>query len=280
MTLTQIYGLGHFHAGLTQMWSLAVEVAFYLILPVLAWALCVLVCRRGWHPGRLVGALCAVAAVTPAWVVFTHSADIDYSARLWLPGFLAWFAGGMVLTVAAVTIRRVSTPLLLLGAVAAYALSCTPAAGEATIIPQDAGAAITKSFLYLAFSRCLLAPLVIGSDGGGLYGRALSHPAVVWLGEISYELFLVHLVVMELVMDLLGYSTFQGSVVGVFIVTTVLSIPIAWVLHRSLEWVFGLRDRRQERTSRAASRAIASSSFVGTTSTATEDESAEIRRSP
>ena len=36
LTLTQTYGYGHLHSGLTQMWSLVVEVAFYLMLPVFA----------------------------------------------------------------------------------------------------------------------------------------------------------------------------------------------------------------------------------------------------
>ena len=66
LTLTQIYTdsylYSHLHQGLTQMWSLAVEVAFYLVLPGLAYLLLVLLCRR--HH-RLVGRL-DVAAAQPA----------------------------------------------------------------------------------------------------------------------------------------------------------------------------------------------------------------------
>ena len=50
LTLTQIYTDGymfsHIHQGLTQMWSLAVEVSFYVALPVLAFLLLVMLCRR------------------------------------------------------------------------------------------------------------------------------------------------------------------------------------------------------------------------------------------
>ncbi len=57
LTLTQIYTdsylYSHLHQGLTQMWSLAVEVAFYLVLPGLAYLLLVLLCRRRWRPGLL-----------------------------------------------------------------------------------------------------------------------------------------------------------------------------------------------------------------------------------
>ncbi len=85
MTLTQIYGPGYLHTGLTQMWSLAVEVTFYLLLPVIGWLLVVVVCRREWHPMRLAIALLALVAVSPLWTSITHGTDITFTARLWLP---------------------------------------------------------------------------------------------------------------------------------------------------------------------------------------------------
>ncbi len=48
LTLTQIYTDGYLgkylHQGLTQMWSLAVEAAFYVVLPLLAYLLLVVIC--------------------------------------------------------------------------------------------------------------------------------------------------------------------------------------------------------------------------------------------
>jgi peptidoglycan/LPS O-acetylase OafA/YrhL len=56
---------------------------------------------------------------------------------------------------------------------------------------------------------------------------------MVWLGEISYEVFLVHLVVMEIAMvEVLGWPVYTGSAPALFIVTLVMTIPVAWVLHR------------------------------------------------
>ena len=61
LTLTQIYTDNYLfswlHQGLTQMWSLAVEVAFYVALPALAYLLMVVLCRRRWRPGLLLGVL-------------------------------------------------------------------------------------------------------------------------------------------------------------------------------------------------------------------------------
>lgn len=233
MTLTQIYGPGHLHTGLTQMWSLAVEATFYLLLPVLGWFLVAVLCRREWHPVRLALALLGVVAITPLWTSITHNTDISYTARLWLPGFIAWFAGGMLLALASVTLKRCSPYGMGLLALYFLLLACTPLAGEATIVPTDATQAVTKSMLFLLFATTLMAPLVIGDRPGPL-GRLCTTAPMVWLGEISYEIFLVHLVVMEFVVDMLGYQTFQGSTVGVFIVTVAFTVPIAWALHRTL----------------------------------------------
>ena len=105
LTLTQIYTdnymfNGYLHQGLTQMWSLAVEVAYYVALPILAYLLLVVLCRRCWRPLLLLTGLLALALVSPVWMVLVHTTHfLPDGARLWLPGYLAWFIGGMVLTV-------------------------------------------------------------------------------------------------------------------------------------------------------------------------------------
>jgi peptidoglycan/LPS O-acetylase OafA/YrhL len=56
---------------------------------------------------------------------------------------------------------------------------------------------------------------------------------MVWLGEISYEIFLVHVIVMEIAMaSVLRWPVYTGTVLGLFAVTLALSIPVAWLLHR------------------------------------------------
>jgi peptidoglycan/LPS O-acetylase OafA/YrhL len=56
---------------------------------------------------------------------------------------------------------------------------------------------------------------------------------MVWLGEISYEIFLVHVIVMEIAMvSVLRWPVYTGSVLGLFATTLALTIPVAWLLHR------------------------------------------------
>ncbi len=56
---------------------------------------------------------------------------------------------------------------------------------------------------------------------------------MVWLGEISYEIFLIHLVTMEFAMVyVMQDHVYTGSMIGLFAATMVITIPLAWLLHR------------------------------------------------
>src|SRR5439155_398867 len=121
LTLTQIYTdnylYSYLHQGLTQMWSLAVEVAFYVALPLLAYLLLVVLCRRRWRPLLLLAGLAGLALITPAWLILVHTTDfLPDGARLWLPTYLSWFIGGMMLAV----LQRMG--------VRVYAFACVPLA--------------------------------------------------------------------------------------------------------------------------------------------------------
>ncbi len=236
LTLTQIYTdsylYSHLHQGLTQMWSLAVEVAFYLVLPGLAYLLLVLLCRRRWRPGLLLVGLAGLALISPVWMVLVHETEIlPDGASLWLPGYLAWFIGGMMLTVlAGMRVRSywfIASPL----ATACFFIAATPIAGEPTTSPTGLAQAVVKIAFYAVIATLVVAPLALGDRG--CYTRLLASRPMVWLGEISYEIFLVHLIVMELAMvEVLHWRVYTGSMPVLFIVTLALTIPVAWLLHR------------------------------------------------
>ena len=244
LTLTQIYTddylYSFLHQGLTQMWSLAVEVAFYVVLPLLAYLLLVVLCRRRWRPRLLLSGLMVLALVSPAWLALVHSVDwLPDGARLWLPGYLAWFVGGMALaTLQPMGVRAyawVCVPL----AVACYFIASTPIAGEPTTSPAELREALAKTAFYAVIATLVVAPLALGPrrDGGGpergWYARLLASRPMVFLGEISYEIFLIHLITMELVMvEIVRYPIYTGSVWWLFVGTMVVTIPLAWLLHR------------------------------------------------
>lgn len=249
LTLTQIYGGGWLHTDLTQMWSLATEVAFYLLLPVFGWAMQRI--ARG-RPVWLLACCGVLAAITIVWYAVTRSAVVlDASAVYWLPAFLDWFAGGMALAVLVVwwETDRDRAPAVLRMLAAApgccwvlaaclIAIAATPLAGGATL-----GQSLTKNLLYLGAALAIVAPCVLRTELTPTT-RWIAGPVMRWLGLISYELFLVHLVVLDGVFRLMDYPVFTGNLLIVFVLTAGLSIPLAWLLFRVVERpARRLRDR-------------------------------------
>jgi peptidoglycan/LPS O-acetylase OafA/YrhL len=236
LTLTQIYTdnylYSYLHQGLTQMWSLAVEAAFYVALPVLAWLLLVVAARRQWAPGRVLAGLGALALISPAWLVLVHTTDwLPDGARLWLPTYLVWFLAGMLLTVLQAMGVRCYGFIALPIAVICFLIIATPLGGEPTTSPRELYEALFKTAFYAVIAALVIAPLALGNRGW--YAGFLGSRPMVWLGEISYEIFLVHLMVMELAMvEVLHKPVYTGSGWGLFAVTMALTIPVAWLLHR------------------------------------------------
>jgi peptidoglycan/LPS O-acetylase OafA/YrhL len=236
LTLTQIYTddylYSYLHQALTQMWSLAVEVAFYVVLPLMAYLLLVVLCRRQWRPVLLLTGLAVLAALTPAWLVLVHTTDfLPDGSKLWLPTYLAWFVGGMMLAVLQVMGVRAYALACVPLAVACYFIVSTPIAGEPTTSPAELREALVKAGFYAVIATLAVAPLALGDNG--LYARFLASRPMVFLGEISYEIFLIHLLTMELVMvEILHFHIYTGSMPVLFIVTFIVTVPLAWLLHR------------------------------------------------
>ena len=236
LTLTQIYCNGYLgkylHQGLTQMWSLAVEAAFYIALPLLAYLLLVLICRRRWRPKLALGALAGMMLISPAWLILVHTDHwFPDGARLWLPTYLAWFLAGMMLAVLQAMGVRCYAFMAIPLATISFFIVATPIGGAPTTSPASVGEALVKTAFYAGIAGLAVAPLALGDQGW--YYRLLATRPMVWLGEISYEIFLIHLITMEFAMDyVVGYHVYTGSMLNLFIATLVLTIPLAGLLHR------------------------------------------------
>lgn len=237
LTLTQIYTDGYLgsylHQGLTQMWSLAVEAAFYVSLPLLAYLLFMLISRRRWRPKLVLGVLIALAMISPGWLILVHADHwFPDGARLWLPTYLAWFLGGMMLTVLqAMGVRCYAFAAIPL-AIICYFIVSTPIAGAPTTSPASLNEALVKTMFYAVIATLAVAPLALGDQGW--YSRLLASRPMVWLGEISYEIFLIHLITMEFAMVyIVRAHVYTGSMLYLFVATVVVTIPLAWLLHRA-----------------------------------------------
>jgi peptidoglycan/LPS O-acetylase OafA/YrhL len=235
LSFTQIYADDYLvttlHPGLSQMWSLAVEASFYVALPAVAMLLLRVLCRDRWRPRRALAGIALLAAVSPAWLIVETVTDLlPNSAGMWLPAHLAWFAGGMALAVLATAGARCSAIVAIPVAGALYLTVSTPLGGTFAG-PDPTWTPVVKSLLYAVIATLVVAPIALGSRDS--YSRVLASRPMVWLGEISYEIFLVHVAIMALTMHLvLGWPLFTGSMPGLIAATLTLTVPVAWLLHR------------------------------------------------
>jgi len=116
-------------------------------------------------------------------------------------------------------------------AVICYFIDSTPIGGAPTTSPTSLPEALVKTVFYAVIAGLAVAPLALGDQG--LYWQLLGSRPMVWLGEISYEIFLIHLVTMEFTMDyVLRQHVYTGSMLNLFIATIVVTVPLAWLLHR------------------------------------------------
>jgi peptidoglycan/LPS O-acetylase OafA/YrhL len=116
-------------------------------------------------------------------------------------------------------------------ALACYFIVSTPIAGAPTTSPAELREALFKAAFYAVIATLMVAPLALGDRG--VYAKFLASRPMVFLGEISYEIFLIHLVAMELAMvEILHFPIYTGSIGVLFVATFVVTVPAAWLLHR------------------------------------------------
>ncbi|MBE7162372.1 MAG: acyltransferase [Williamsia herbipolensis] len=234
LTLLQVYLPYTLVAGLTQMWSLAVEVSFYVALPLLAWFL---VRLRGPRARWRVPVMLVVAVVSLGWAFVAHGLPLadGVSGTLWLPGYLPWFLAGTILAEVAVSdseghglggrLRRLSArrvPMAVV-AVVVYAVACTPVAGPSGLAAVSAPQFAVKTALGALLGWTLLAPLVLAPG----HHRFLASATMQTLGRWSYAIFIWHLAVLAVVFPLVGFALFGGTMWSVWLVTVVVTVGVS-----------------------------------------------------
>ncbi|MBS4728189.1 acyltransferase [Mycobacterium sp. SM1] len=233
LSLTQIYVPLTLTAGLTQMWSLSVEVSFYLVLPILA-----LLARR--IPARArVPAIAGLAVASLGWGWIPFGSTPGVNPLTWPPAFFSWFATGMLLAEWAYSpvgpphrLARHRIPMAI-GAVLAYLVAACPLAGPAGLVPSTATQFTVRTAMGAVVAFMLVAPLVL--DRAETPHRLLASAAMVTLGRWSYGVFIWHLAALAMVFPVIGRFAFSGGMPIVLVLTLIFAIAIAAVSYALVE---------------------------------------------
>jgi len=171
-------------------WSLTTEVLFYALVPLLIPALLRLPRRPG--PMLSIFALSAVAAfIVPSTATFREYAPYEAAALLvYAPSFTA----GLLLA-------RVDLPASL-----SYASGVL---GILALVGAARPSALSEAARHLGYALIYTCLAARASVEGGFVSRQMSRWRLIWLGERSYSLFLIHCAVMMLIGRVA--STFGGT---------------------------------------------------------------------
>jgi peptidoglycan/LPS O-acetylase OafA/YrhL len=190
-----------------QSWTLATEVAFYAFLPVWAW----LIGRGDRRPERQIrvevlglAALWAAAIGLKLAIVIHGTSNERFGLYgAWLPFRIDEFALGMSMAVASAWVTNRGITLPRWARTAAATLACWVVAAAlfwftTTQLDLDPvpiftpRQALVTRVLYSFIALFLLLPAVLGPSDRGPVHRVFSNRLMVWLGLLSYGIYIWH----------------------------------------------------------------------------------------
>ena len=270
--IAQAYDTSTIGGGLSQAWSLTIEVAFYAFLPAWAWLIARLFGADSRGSVRVEAvALALLFAAAVAWnAVILSGSDPDQvvitPALLALPAYLDHFALGMGLAVVSVWAERggalprgvrwiEARPGLswLVALVAFWAVSTQAGLRGEFFAAVEPGAYMARHLLYGLIAVAVVAPAVLGDQRRGLVRRALAWRPLAWLGLVSYGIFLWNLAVLHKLEDwgLEGHGAgpYLAWIAAATLVTAAIAAASYYALERpalKLKRLFGDQPPRAE----------------------------------
>jgi peptidoglycan/LPS O-acetylase OafA/YrhL len=248
--ILQSYWFFTIYSGLAVAWSLSIEVAFYVLLPILARGLGRL--GRGADPHvrlrREIAALALLGLAAEAFRIHAFTIDrrdLNFNlASMFLP-----FAVGMILALVSAWLGRderrfrwtrfvVDHPdACWVAALVVFAAGCwSPVFMRAGADHHTTLTWALEQLAYVAIATLLLLPAIFGENGGGWSRRLLATPAMEFLGRISYGIFLWHLPLVGWIAAHGGRDWIPGfPFLSLFLAGLAVSIPMGWLSYRLVE---------------------------------------------
>lgn len=249
------------YQSFSQTWSLTTEVTFYFFVPLIGAVIGRLLRRSARSAYVTLGAVAACGVVIQGAVaVWTRHSPTTHAGVLGISvlGHAAWFAAGAALAVAVrrgdlERWREVGVGTWLGAAAVVYLIASSGIAGPRDLHAPTVGQAVAKEVLYTLVATLLLLAAVRGPSDERW--RIVADSAVNrFVGDISYAVFLWHVLVLQVIYLACGWQLFTGPVTTVLFAVLVFSVLVAWasatlVERPVLQWV-----HRRTRTRRAPAR--------------------------
>jgi peptidoglycan/LPS O-acetylase OafA/YrhL len=236
--LSQIYNPQTVLGGLGVAWSLCVEASFYAALPAFAWLVALRTRRSERRTGVRVQLIWIAAAGLPSLALRGALAgsltapfhDSGETLMVSLPGLLDWFAIGMALAVLRAELeagRAAGFPLAALGrrsglcallALAAF-MAGVPAQHGDVFLPWYG---LATHVAIGAGSGLLVLAMIVPGGSEAWPVRLLRSPVAVWVGTISYGIYLWHFPALELIERALLRTPASATIAGLGIVWVVV----------------------------------------------------------
>ena len=245
LSLTQIYVPLTLTAGLTQMWSLSVEVS---LLPgaAVACAAGAPAAGAGPHPRdrRRGGGQSRLGADPVRRALRRQPAELAARVLLVVRGGHAAGRADRHGQSAGRTGWPGGDVLMAVIAVVAFLVAASPLAGPEGLTPGTVSQFVVKIAMGAVLAAALLAPLVL--DRPDTPHRMLGNTTMVTLGRWSYGLFIWHLAALAMVFPVIGEFAFNGHMPVVLVLTVVFGFAIAAVSYALVESPCRVALRRWE----------------------------------
>lgn len=229
LTATQIYIADGLAPGLTHLWSLCVEIAFYIALPLIT-----LACRSLNRPQRI-AAILSAAVVSFAWPWLPFVANFDgegINFQIWPPSYISWFAVGMLAAEVEgrVFLKNYWRPIGWVLAIVIMWVASREWFGPQGLTHPEPDEFNRRILAGAAFAACIVLPYALGGPS-----RVLESPAGQFLGKISYSIFLWHVAVLGLMFPLTGISVFSGHFTLILVLTIAFTLVVSYACYELVE---------------------------------------------
>ena len=114
-----------------------------------------------------------------------------------------------------------------------YGLAITPITGAYVFTVPSGPQSVMRNLLYLGVAVALTWPAVFG--GARATRMVFANRPVRYLGNISYSVYLLHLMLLEGALHLIGFREFTGSTATLFVATLVLTVPASALAYHFVE---------------------------------------------